>query len=508
MINEEKRVKLKTYIISSKKIVLSIFTIILILSAVSCSPKTVQDVDKSNDSNSGNNEQGNELPSELVDDIEETLFDKNILYLNEKGIELPQIEADAEISTELYLSLLVELYEAIGGEIDISKVNPRSTQSDAVKKMTLIDVYEDLFIVDNTLDSKVQHGAAAYWLMKLHDAVQNRLYWDSDKTATTGDLLRRINVSNSLHTWNEDKEEMKAYSLADLLGDGSELSQPLTRLFAAQMLVTAYEDTVGEIEVSDEAIFSDTDSIYAIKANQFFFWPETDQFEPEKLGYLDDWSSTSAIIYDSQVQLKTVSDEANVSYGAVISAMVSFLEVYEDMEQNKIDEVIVLNERPYDWYVYQLDTGEYGYNNCMPASVEMAMRYQELEYIPTTEQLRAENLMDGMGWYDLTAENVMKQYGLQFTDSWEINQDTMLKFLEEGNLLYVMYWNQAIEFGHASLIKGYWKKGESVEFIISDPLHNFYGPFGYQETIVDAATMIANMEMHVPRYFVIAPANN
>ncbi len=480
----------------------------IIVITVSCSPHNVQTGNNSNKNNNSNNEQGNELPSKVNDVIKETAFDKDILYLNEKGIELPKMAADDELTTEVFLSLLVKLYEAIGGEIDISKVNPRSSKSDAVKKMTLIDVYEDLFIVDNTLNSKLDHGAAGYWFMKLHDAVQERLYFNSDKIATTGDLLRRINVSNALHTWTKDREEMKAYSLADLVGDGTRLNQALTRLLAAQMLVSAYEDTVGEIEVSKEAIFRDTDSIYAMKANQFFFWPETDQFEPEKLGYLNDWSSTSAIIYDSQVQINKVSDEANVSYGAVISAMVSFLEAFEDMEPNKIEEIIVLNERPYDWYVYQLDTGEYGYNNCMPASIEMAMRYQELEYIPSTEQLRAENLMDGMGWYDLTAENVMKQYGLQFTDSWEINQDTMMKYLDEGNLLYVMYWNPAIEFGHASLIKGYWKKGESVEFIIADPLHNFYGPFCYKETIVDAATMISNMEMHVPRYFIISPASN
>lgn len=30
----------------------------------------------------------------------------------------------------------------------------------------------------------------------------------------------------------------------------------------------------------------------------------------------------------------------------------------------------------------------------------------------------------------------------------------MLKYLDEGNILYVMYWNENIETGHASLIKG------------------------------------------------------
>jgi|GEM_PF-6243253 len=483
-----------------KKVGLSIFIIVLILITVSCSPKIIEN----GNIKDNNTDQGNGQPSTVKDAIKQTVFDTDIIYLSEKGIELPDVAPDKEITTEVFLSLMVKMYEAIGGEIDISKVNPRSTRSDVVKKMTLINVYEDFFIVDNTLDSKVDHGVAAYWLLKLQDSVQNRLYWKSDRTATTGDLLRRINVSNALHTWTKDIQEMKDYTLADLVGDEIGLNQPLTRLLAAEMLVTAYEDVAGEIKVSEESKLSDTDDIYAWKANQFFFWPETDQFEPEKLGKWDDWSFTSAIIYDSQVQLSTISEGTAIPYGAVVSAMVSFLRGYKDMEQTKIEQLIVLNERPYDWYIYQYDTGEYGYNNCMPSCIEMSLRYQALSHIPSAEQLRADNLMDGMGWYDQLAEDVMKQYGLQFTDSWDINQDTMVKYLDEGNILYVMYWNANLEIGHASLIKGYWKKGDSTEFIISDPSHNLYGPFGYQETIVDAETMISNMEIHVPRYFVIS----
>lgn len=112
-----------------------------------------------------------------------------------KGIELPDVAPDKEITTEVFLSLMVKLYEAFGGEIDISKVNPRITQNDIVKKITLINVYENFFIIDNTLDSKVDHGTAAYWLMKLQDAVQNRLYWKNDKAATMVFVLN-VDIKN------------------------------------------------------------------------------------------------------------------------------------------------------------------------------------------------------------------------------------------------------------------------------------------------------------------------
>lgn len=481
---------------------ISIFTIVFVLIAVSCNSSNKDRIIDSNGNNEsiGNN---NDLAPEITDVVKQTAFDKDIIYLNEKGIHLPKLPPNSAVTAETFLSLLVETYEAIGGEIDISNVNPRSAFSDDVMKMTFIGVYENYFITDNTLDSDLDYGTAANWLMKLHDSVQNRLYWRSDATATVGDLLRRINVSNALHTWTQETEEVKTYTLEELIEVDTTLDQPLTRLLAAQMLVSAYEDIHGEIKTEVATQFSDTDSIYAMKSNQLFFWPETDKFEPEKLGRYDEWSFTSAIIYDSQIRLSLKREEINVPYGALTAAIASFIREYEDMEQNKIEELIVLNERPYDWYVSQLETGEYSYNNCMPSCVEMAMRYQGLSQVPSAEKLRADNPFDGLGWYDALAESVMKQYGLQFTDSFDIKLDIMLDYLDKGNVLYVMYWDPNIEVGHSVIVKGYWKLGESVDFILSDPYHNMYGPFGYIETTMAAETMMLNMESHVPRYFII-----
>jgi hypothetical protein len=487
-------------ILRLKKAMISIFAVVFVLIAVSCSPSNKNQNVDSNDNNESNN---NDLVPEITDVVKQTAFDKDIIYLNEKGINLPKLPPNSPVTTETFLSLLVETYEAIGGAIDISNVNPRSVFSDDVKKMTKIGVYENYFMVDNTLDADLDYGTAAYWLMKLQDSVQNRLYWRSDATATVGDLLRRINVSNALHTWTQETEEVKTYTLEELIEVDTTLDQPLTRLLAAEMLVSAYEDIHGEIKMEEATQFSDTDSIYAMKSNQLFFWPETDKFEPEKLGRWDEWSFTSAIIYDSQIRLSLKLEEIKVPYGAVTAAMASFIRVYDDMEQNKIEELIVLNERPYDWYVSQLETGEYSYNNCMPSCVEMAMRYQGLSQVPSAENLRSDNLLDGLGWTDAVAENAMKQYGLQFTDSFDIKLDIMLDYLDKGNVLYVMYWDPNIEVGHSVIIKGYWKLGERVDFILSDPYHNMYGPFGYLETTMEADTMMLNMESHVPRYFII-----
>lgn len=482
-----------------KKVMISIFAMVFVLIAVSCSSQnTVQNID-----GNGNNGSNNELPPKVTDVTKQTAFDKDIQYLSEKGINLTKLPPDTPVTVETFLSLLAKTHEVIGGKIDISKVNPKYDLSDDAKKMILMGVYESNFIVDDTMDSNLNYGTVAYWFMKLHDSVQSRFYSRSDGTATTGDLLRRINVSNSLYTWSQEIEEVKTYTIGDLTEEETTLDQHLTRLLAAEMFVTAYEDIHGEIKIAEDHKLSDTVSIYALKSNQLFFWPESDKFEPETLGRWDDWSFTSAIIYDSQICLSLGLEEANVPYGAVTAAMASFIRAYDDMEQNKIEELIVLNERPYDWYVNQRETGEYSFNNCMPSCVEMALRYQGLSQIPSAEKLRADNPLDGLGWNDVLAENVMRQYGLQFTDSFDINLETMLDYLDKGNVLYVMYWDPIVEYGHSVIIKGYWKRGDSVEFIIADPNNNTLGTFGYLETTMDVETMIINMESHVPRYFII-----
>ena len=440
---------------------------------------------------------------EVVTDVSnQTVFDREIIYLTEKGLQLPDLSPANIVNGETFLTLLVEAYESLGHEIDISKVNPDYEVSDAVKKMTLIGTY-DSYVMDVDLSSDLEYGSGAYWLLKLQDAIQKRLYSRSDAAATTGDLIRRINVSTALHTWTQDAAKVRTYAIGDLLEGEAVPNQHLTRLMAAEMMVSAYEDTIGEIKLSQTFKPTDTEDINAWKSNQFFFWPESGMFEPEKTGNWDDWSFMSAIVYDSQLRLGGKLEESKVPYGSAVAALATLLKAYEGIEQKIIEEKIVLNERPYDWHVNQQDSGEYSDVNCMPSCVVMAMKYQGLSDPPSAEKLREDNPLDGLGWNDVLAEKVMQQYGLKFTDSFEVNLDKMLDLLDKGNILYVMYWDSNSQVGHSVIIKGYWKLVSNVNFIVSDPNNDMTGPFGYIEYVKDAQTMLADIESHVPRYFII-----
>lgn len=441
------------------------------------------------------------------DVLKTTAFEKDIDYLRQKGLELPDLSPDSSMRLEPFFSLLVEAYESLGSEIDISEVNPKYKASDAVKKMTLIGVHDNQFEVVDAWTSELDYGSVAYYLMKLQDSIQQRFYSRSDPTATAGDLLRRVNMSTVLHTWTGTANETRNYTLDDLLEGEAASGQQLTRLMAAEMLVTAYEAILGEIQTVPASKPKDTEDIHAWKSSELFFWSESGDFEPDKTGNWDDWSFMSAIIYDATLREGMKLQESKAPYGSVIAALATLMKSYDGSDPNVIEEKIVLNERPYEWYVYQQDTGEYSQVNCMPATVEMALRYQGLPDVPSAETLRKDNPWNGVGWTDVVAEKAMRQYGLKFSDSFDntMDLDKMLDHLDKGNILYVMYRELDNPEGHSSMIKGYWKKGNHVQFIVADPNHNMMGPFGYLEVVKDAETMLLDIERHLTRYFIIPP---
>lgn len=434
-----------------------------------------------------------------------TAFEKDKAFLIEKELDLLEGVADSELSMEDFLDLLSQTYESLDMIIDTAVYSPNIHDSEAVKKMTMLGVYDNYFPDEDTfLTQPIDYGTAGFWLMTLQDVIQERTV--RDNIAVPSDLLHRINVATALLDWTEETETVKTFTLDDML-EGAPSDIPLTKLMAAEIMVKAYEETVGTIPLNEETDFADTENVFAMKSAEKFFWTEDNLFHPEQTGDYDDWGFMPAIQYSGELLRGLNLEEQNVPYGAAISSLAQLLKEYEEETQVSLEERIVLNEKPYHWHVYQFETGEHSYVNCMPACIEMALRYQGIREAPTAEELRDEYPLDGEGWNDSLTENVMNQYGLEFQIDWDVNLERMLTYLEQGNILYVMYREPGEEIGHSVMIKGYWQIGETVQFIISDPAGFTQGRFGYIDRMQDAATLIPLIQSHVPRYFVI-PSNN
>ena len=66
----------------------------------------------------------------------------------------------------------------------------------------------------------------------------------------------------------------------------------------------------------------------------------------------------------------------------------------------------------------------------------------------------------------------MEQYDLNFEVTYDVVLDEMIGYLDEGNVLYVMFNQFDSEIGHSAMIKGYWELGDNVYYIVSDPDYN------------------------------------
>ena len=146
----------------------------------------------------------------------------------------------------------------------------------------------------------------------------------------------------------------------------------------------------------------------------------------------------------------------------------------------------VSNNRDYNWYVDQFNTGEFNYMNCGPTSIEMAMRWVSKEPTITAEEIRNKYLQEerlGMMLnsisYCLTNNNITNRY-LR-----EISAQKVKNEIKAGNIIIVgvnmgyISYNVAneeragkyfdVDFQHFVIIKGYKVVDDKLYFEIYDP---------------------------------------
>lgn len=441
------------------------------------------------------------------------VFVKQASALESQGFELPRKKASASLSQIELMDILAQVYEFIGGPIDISLMNPDYGVSEGVRKMTRVGLYYEDSYYSQDPKARITYSDVSYWLFELRRKLILNSAARPDKTAYPQDLLQTVNISSALYGWKPGDSDASTFTLDDLLPAEmrKQIDLPLTRQVASHIMVNAYEQvTDSEIQIYQDYRLPDTPDTESLKATNFFFWPQETGFIPDMQGEWDDDFFLGYYNYDSKLSEVIGGYDRICPYGAIISSITALIDSDYQFNVVTADELIVLNERPYPWHIYQIETGEYGDVNCMPSCIEMSMRYQGLENVPSAESLRAQHPLDGMGWNDYLAETMMLEYGLEFYSSWAESYDSsideMLGYLDQGNILYVMYRDEYTEGeGHAVILKGYRRLGENLEFIVSDPNSTTIGPFGYPEYFCDAKKMVEDIIRHVPRFFIIPP---
>jgi hypothetical protein len=151
------------------------------------------------------------------------------------------------------------------------------------------------------------------------------------------------------------------------------------------------------------------------------------------------------------------------------------------------------NNRSYDWYIDQYNTGTYKDNNCGPTSCTMAAKWYRQSFSRTVEDARAMYRPEGGWWYTgdmtnyLTVNNIPNHY-VTLGNSADATSQVLKSSIDAGNIAILcldMYYirkeantayhidkfynTSATGWGHFIVVKGYKQIDDKLYFEVYDP---------------------------------------
>ncbi len=167
--------------------------------------------------------------------------------------------------------------------------------------------------------------------------------------------------------------------------------------------------------------------------------------------------------------------------------LVSFFSFVPNLETNPTKVVYardVSNNRPYEWYMDQGDTGEFAGINCGPTSTAMILKWLNRNSLVTGESLRNEIPANGNWWSTVIIQNYMNRNGI-FYFTHRYNQQTLVDAINAGRIALVCLNMSMIErnfnaesnigrfyddvTGHFIVVKGYKYIQNELYFEVYDP---------------------------------------
>lgn len=262
-----------------------------------------------------------------------------------------------------------------------------------------------------------------------------------------------------------------------------ELDAPLDRQTLAKLVVCIYENqTDSEIAIDPNAWnFIDTEDESCLKAVNAYlldFYPTADMFSPD----FPIRMNTLPMLVEpliTNVQYARYQDNSEevfhpLTYGQMVYIMGDLLGDYQSIQTPELQRVEVVNDREYDWYYSQNDTGEYSLINCMPTCCAMAMKWQNPNFSDSVESLRNAYPENTMGWYMYDVENTLDRYHVSYDpNDFFLESELipmMLEDLDQGCILFCQFNDHDISVdGHCFIVYGYRKIGDSLWFLVNDP---------------------------------------
>lgn len=148
----------------------------------------------------------------------------------------------------------------------------------------------------------------------------------------------------------------------------------------------------------------------------------------------------------------------------------------------------VSNNRDYEWYIDQMNTGSYSNNNCGPAVATMAVDWANKDLHNTADEARKRYLLSGGWWTTGTVQSYLTDYGTPYKVDFILDVKEEIKdVINSGdigilciNATYLNYGNYgereglyySPSYGHFIIVKGYIETDSKFYIEAYDPYSN------------------------------------
>lgn len=157
--------------------------------------------------------------------------------------------------------------------------------------------------------------------------------------------------------------------------------------------------------------------------------------------------------------------------------------VFAEKDENELE---VLNQKDYDWYIDQKETGQYADNNCGPSCAVMSLYFQKgYDKAITAETARNTRVNDGGWWFTSDVSDYLKESGVKHKMKFYKNPDSLLKPLREGKICIICIDSSTLRYnsdnnsrfnkyytgggGHFIIVNGYKVVDGRLYYIVNDP---------------------------------------
>lgn len=297
----------------------------------------------------------------------------------------------------------------------------------------------------------------------------------------------------------------------------SDYQEYISRKDFAYIAVRVYEIITGDICVLGDANFNDTDDPFVLKAKNHNLvsgygdgnYGPNKPITREDLAVLfrnvlkqsgvvysydsvasftdDDMISDYAkeavyICYDNNIVSGVGNNEFDPKgYATKEHALIMLVKLENIFKDSPIK---VSNDRSYDWYIDQADTGPASNDNCGPSSAVMAAKFQNADFSLSAEDARNLYRPEGGWWYTSDIKNffdeMLIEYELDhFDGSYELRKvlndgDAILLCIDTSYLTELDILDNPIgkfygyDGGHFLIVKGYEMIGDQLYFEVYD----------------------------------------